>query len=307
MISVVIPFYNEKESVGELHERLLCVLQGLGKPFEIIFVDDGSTDGTFAEIQKLKPVRGFRFKKNRGQTAAFGQGIRAANGDIVVTSDGDLENQPEDIPRLIAKLDEGYDIAAGWRKSRWSDQPFTRRIPSNIASRLISAATGVWLHDHGCNLRAYQKKVFDGVEFTGEMHRMLAAYLGLRGASVGEVPVSYVARKYGVSKYGISRIFRVILDVIALYFYREYAGRPMHFFGYFGFISFTCALFSFLLMVYLRLVQGIHFIRTPLPVLIAVLTVIGVQFVLMGLLAELVRKGRGPAGEAESVESIEHA
>lgn len=306
MISVVVPFYNEKESVAELHRRLVSVLERLGMPFEIIFVDDGSTDGTFDEIKKLAPVKAHRFARNRGQTAAFGQGIRAAQGDIVVTLDGDLENQPEDIPALIEKLDEGFDVVSGWRKNRWADQPFSRRTPSTIASWLISRATGVRLHDHGCNLRVYRRAVFDGVEFRGEMHRMLAAYLGLRGATVAEVPVQYVPRRYGVSKYGIGRIFKVILDVISLYFFREYARRPMHFFGYAGFISLALGFIVFLFMVYLRIIEQIHFIRTPLPVVVAVLAIIGIQFILMGLLAELILGSNTREPEHEGIERYEH-
>lgn len=293
MISVVAPFYNEKESIGELHRRLLAVLQKIGKPFEIIFVDDGSRDATFAEIRKCFPVAGLRLRRNSGQTAAFGAGIREAKGDIIVTLDGDLENQPEDIPMLLEKLDEGYDVVSGWRRRRWQEKMMTRRIPSLLANRLISRVTGVYLHDHGCNLRAYRREVFQGVAFNGEMHRMLAAYLGMRGAKVAEIPVSYVPRKFGYSKYGIGRTFKVLLDVLAFYFFKEYATRPMHFFGYAGFMSIGAGILTFFWAAYLRIFEGLHFNRTPLPVLIAVFVVVGAQFILMGLLAEiLLRSGR---------------
>ncbi|MBI3631043.1 MAG: glycosyltransferase family 2 protein [Candidatus Sungbacteria bacterium] len=293
MISVVVPFFNERESVGELHRRLLAVLKKIGEPFEIIFVDDGSSDRTFEEIKKLSPVRGFRLRRNAGQTAAFGCGIAEAKGDVVVTSDGDLENQPEDIPLLLAKLDEGYDVVSGWRERRWQKRFMTRRIPSLAANRLISRVTGVYLHDHGCNLRAYRRHVFGGVAFNGEMHRMLAAYLGMRGARVGEIPVSWVPRQFGSSKYGIGRTFKVLLDVLALHFFKEYATRPMHFFGYVGFASIGAGMLTFFWAAYLRIFEGLHFNRTPLPILIAVFVVVGVQFILMGLLAEiLLRSGR---------------
>lgn len=303
MISVIAPFFNEKESIRELHARLFLILRKIGKPFEIIFVDDGSRDGTFEEIKKLVPVRGLRLRRNLGQTAAFGYGIANAKGEIVVTMDGDLENQPEDIPRLLEKLGEGYDVVAGWRKDRWAGEFFTRKMPSLFANRLISRITGVRLHDHGCNLRVYKKNVFDGMEFRGEMHRMLAAYLGMHGAKVTEVPVSYVPRKFGRSKYGLSRTFKVLLDVLSLHFFRKYASRPMHFFGYAGFLSIGFGFLTFFWALYLRIAEGIHFNRTPLPELVAVFMVVGFQFILMGLLAEILTR----SGQKQHLESYEIA
>lgn len=292
MISIVAPFYNEHESIRELHGLIVEVMRKLGKPFEIIFVDDGSTDGTFEEIKKCHPVRGFRLVLNSGQTAAFGCGIEQAKGDIIVTMDGDLENRPEDIPRLLEKLNEGYDCVSGWREKRWHEQLFTRRIPSLLANRLISRVTGVRLHDHGCNLRAYRKEVFRGVDFNGEMHRMFAAYLGMRGARVAEIPVSYVSRKFGQSKYGPSRTFKVLLDVLALHFFKEYGTRPMHFFGYFGFVSIGLGFLVFLWALWLRVFEELHFNRTPLPIVVAMFIVVGFQFILMGLLAEMFFRSR---------------
>src|SRR3989344_300232 len=198
MLSVVVPFYNEKEVVAELHRRLLEVLKKTGEKFEIIFVDDGSCDGTFNEIKKISPVKGIRLKFNSGQTMAFGCGIKEATGEIIITMDGDLENQPEDVPYLLEKMKGGYDVVCGWRQNRWRGKIFTRLIPSLCANWFISKITGVKLHDHGCNLRVYRREVFDGISFHGEMHRMLAAYLGMRGAKVAEVAVSYVPRKFGV-------------------------------------------------------------------------------------------------------------
>jgi len=258
-------------------------------------VDDGSTDGTFDEIKSLSPVRAFRFRQNAGQTAAFGCGIVNSRGDIVVTMDGDLENHPEDIPSLLEKLKEGYDVVAGWRQNRWQSQFFTRRLPSVLANKIISRVTGVRLNDHGCNLRAYRRIVFGDVSFHGEMHRMLAAYLGMRGAKIGEIPVSYSARKFGTSKYGLSRIFRVLLDVLSLHFFREYATRPMHFFGYVGFVSIGLGTLTFFAALYLRIFDGVHFSRTPLPILIAVFIVVGFQFILMGLLGEIIVRSRSGA------------
>ncbi len=292
MVSVVVPFYNERESVRELHERLLSVFKKIGQEYEIIFVDDGSRDGTFEEIKKLPQVRGFRFFRNYGQTAAFGCGIENAKGNIIVTLDGDLENMPEDIPQLLAKLGEGYDVVSGWRKNRWSSEFFTRRLPSVLANILISRITGVHLHDHGCNLRVYQRHIFRGISFSGEMHRMLAAYLGMHGAKVTEVPVSYKGRKYGKSKYGLSRTFRVLLDVLSFHFFQKYATRPMHFFGYAGFVSMGLGFLTSIWALLLRVLQGTHFSRTPLPELVAIFIVVGFQFILMGLLAEVLIRSR---------------
>ena len=244
-------------------------------------------------------VRGIRLRKNSGQTPAFGAGIAAATGEIIVTLDGDLENQPEDIPLLLEKLNEneGYDVVSGWRQKRWQQKYLTRRVPSLAANWLISATTGVHLHDHGCNLRAYRAHVFDGVAFNGEMHRMLAAYLGMRGYPVAEIPVAYAARKFGRSKYGLSRTFRVLLDVLALHFFKKFATRPIHFFGYAGFVSMGAGILVFFWALYLRIFEGLHFNRTPLPILIAVFFVVGFQFILMGLLAEILLRSRQSAGE----------
>lgn len=292
MISVVVPFHNERESIRELHARLLLVMKKIGNPFEIIFVDDGSRDGTFSEIQSLTPIVGISFRRNLGQTAAFGCGIKISRGDVIVTMDGDLENQPEDIPRLLEKIGEGYDVVAGWRKNRWSGKFFSRKLPSVLANYLISKMTGIKLHDHGCNLRAYKKQVFEGMILSGEMHRMLAAFLGMYGAKIAEIPVLYRPRRFGKSKYGLSRTFRVLLDIIALLFFQKYADRPMHFFGYAGFISMALGFLTFLWALGIRILQDVHFSRTPLPVLVAVFAVVGFQFILMGLLAEIFIRSR---------------
>jgi glycosyltransferase involved in cell wall biosynthesis len=306
MISVIAPLYNERDSVQELHMRIQKALQILGNPFEIILVDDGSKDGTFDEIRKLSSVRGFRFVQNQGQTVAFGAGIARAKGEIVVTLDGDLENQPEDIPLLIKKLNEGYDVVAGWRKDRWQKQLLSRKLPSLLANRLVGWITGVTIHDHGCNLRAYRREVFDGVVFRGEMHRMLTAYLGMRGAKFTELPVSYEPRKHGTSKYGLSRTFKVLLDVLALYFFKEYGSKPMHFFGYIGFLSFGVGFLFGLFALFLRLFSGTHLNRTPLPIMVAIFIVVGVQFILMGLLAELLLRSKEETQTYAIKETFEH-
>ncbi|MBI2016914.1 MAG: glycosyltransferase [Candidatus Rokubacteria bacterium] len=275
MISVVVPFFNERESVLELHDRIVRVLARLGEPFEIIFVDDGSTDETFAAIRRLPGVRGFQLKRSCGQTAAFA-------------------------------LSDSRDVVVGWRRGRWRQQLLRRRLPSAVANRIISWMTGVRLHDHGCNLRVYRREVFDGIPFLGEMHRMLAAYLGAHGARVFEVPVQYQERRYGHSKYGLSRIGKVILDVIAFYFFDRFASRPIHFFGSVGIAGLVLGAAAFLWAIVLRVVSGIHFNRTPLPVLVAIFVVVGVQCILMGLVAEIIvrMKYEKPKGRPYEVRAV---
>lgn len=306
-ISVVVPLYDEAESVHELHERLVATLRPMGRSFEIIFVDDGSRDATVVIARRLAPLTLLRFARNRGQTAALGAGVREANGEVIVTMDGDLENDPADIPLLLAKLAEGYDIVSGWRRGRWSDQPLSRRLPSYLANRIISWVSGVNLHDHGCQLKVYRRPFLTTVQFSGGMHRMTAAYAARDGAKVVEIPVRFEKRKHGQSKYGLSRVFWVCLDVLAFHFAHRYATRPMHFFGAIGFLVLAAGGASFLLMLYLRFALGISFIETPLPTLTVFLAIVAVQFVLMGLLAEMIfrfSEHRGAAGGYEIAEKV---
>lgn len=290
-ISVVAPLFNEAQSIAFLHQELLSALKFLSCPFEIIMVDDGSTDNTFEEIKKLPAVTGIKFSRNYGQTLALAAGIKRATGDVIVTIDGDLENDAQDIPKLIEKLNEGYDVVSGWRKNRWAGSFFSRRLPSLVANRIISLVSGIRLHDHGCTLKAYRKEILQNLRLSGEMHRMIAAYAGLlNGARVAEIPVNYRPRRFGASKYGPFRIFRVLLDLFALYFFYRYSNRPMHFFGGAGFLSFFISFLFFLMMIYFKYVLKITFIETPLPTLVAIFAIIGIQFILMGLLAELLLK-----------------
>ena len=289
-LSVVVPLYNEVESVPELHRRLVPILQGMGRPFEIIFVDDGSLDGTFSVMKTLSPLYAIRLRRNYGQTAALAAGIRQATGDVIVTMDGDLENDPADIPGLLQKIEQGYDIASGWRRGRWGDQPLSRRLPSYLANRFISWVSGVDLHDHGCQLKAYRRACLTPVDFTGDMHRMIAAYAAREGATVIELPVRFEKRKYGRSKYTMSRIFKVLLDVLAFHFFHRFSARPMHFFGGFGFTMLFFAALSFGTMLFLRFWLGVSFIVTPLPTLTVFLAIVAVQFILMGLLAEMLHR-----------------
>ena len=289
-ISVIVPLFNEAESVGELSGVLLQTLASLGKSFEIILVDDGSTDGTWRELSKLQGVRAIRLRRNFGQTAALSVGIKEAQGDVIITMDGDLENDPADIPKLLQKLEEGYDIVSGWRRDRWQDKLFSRRLPSAAANWLISFVTGVTLHDHGCTLKAYRSDLLKHTQLTGDMHRMIAAYAARAGARIAEIPVGFRPRRHGVSKYGFSRTFKVLLDILAFHFFYKYARRPMHFFGAIGFLSFFLSFIVAVFTFYLRIVENIHFIRTPLPILVAIFVVVGFQFILMGLLAEIISR-----------------
>lgn len=286
-ISVIVPFFNEVENIKELHSKLTAVLKNLNMPSEIIFVDDGSKDGSFEVMKNLSPLIALRLRKNYGQSAALDAGIKKSCGEIVITMDGDLENDPEDIPLLLNKLEEGYDVVSGWRKNRWLKQKFSRRIPSLAANRLISLISRVNLHDHGCTLKAYRREILNHLRLQGERHRLITAYAAIMGANIAEMPVKYSPRKYGSSKYGPLRIFKVLLDVFALMFFNKYANRPMHFFGGMGFASFLLSIIAFLGMLYFKFFLKISFIQTPLPTLVVLFAIIGFQFVLMGLLAEI--------------------
>lgn len=290
-ISVIVPMYNEAKSVALLYKEIFSVLKTLNRPFEIIFVDDGSKDSTFEEMKKISPLIGIRLSRNSGQTSALAAGLKKSDGEIIVTLDGDLENDPKDITKLLKKLDDGYDVVSGWRQGRWEGQFFSRRLPSVSANWLISFLTGAKLHDHGCTLKVYRREALDNLKLSGEMHRMLAAYSKLfNDAWITELPVNHRPRRFGHSNYGPMRSFKVVLDLLAINFFYRYSNRPMHFFGGLGFLSFSLGLLSFLGMLYFKYVLAITFIETPLPTLTALFAIIGVQFVLMGLLAELFLK-----------------
>jgi len=285
-ISVVIPVYNEEPNVVELHDRLAGVL---GAEAEFIFVDDGSTDGTharLAELAMLDPrMRVICFRRNFGQTAALAAGIDHARGELIVPMDGDLQNDPRDIPRLLAKLDEGYDVVSGWRRKR--QDPLHRRIPSQEANRLISAISGVRLHDYGCSLKAYRRDVLADVRLYGEMHRFVPIYASWQGARVAEIPVDHHPRTRGKSNYGIERTFKVVLDLIVVKFLSSYSTKPIYVFGGFGMLSLTLAFLLGCVTLYLKLAHIRDFVATPLPLLVAMLALVGFLAILMGLVAEL--------------------
>jgi glycosyltransferase involved in cell wall biosynthesis len=285
-VSVIVPVFNEELNVEELYDRVTAVLHG---SVEFIFVDDGSTDGTFDRLRRLAGndprMRLVRFRRNFGQTAALSAGIDHARGEIIVPMDGDLQNDPKDIPRLLAKLDEGYDVVSGWRVHR--RDPLRKRLPSVIANRLISWISGVHLHDYGCSLKAYRRTVLQDVRLYGEMHRFVPIYASWQGARVTELPVEHHARTRGKSNYGIGRTFKVLLDLVVVKFLASYATKPIYVFGGFGLFALFLALLAFGWMVYYKLAGLKDFVQTPLPLVVVMLFLVGCLSVLLGLVAEL--------------------
>jgi glycosyltransferase involved in cell wall biosynthesis len=293
MLSITIPLFNEEENIQPLHERLVRELEALARPFEIILVNDGSSDGSERILDALAAkdprVKVVHFRRNFGQTAAMMAGIHYASGEIIVPMDGDLQNDPADIAKLLAKLDEGYDVVSGWRKDR-KDHSLRRNLPSRIANLLISRISGVHLHDYGCTLKAYRKEVVKGVKLYGEMHRFIPIYASWEGGKVAEVPVTHHARIHGGSNYGVDRVLKVVLDLIVVQFLARYAVRPIYVFGGFGIASLVLAFFAGLWALYLKFFEGVSFIQTPLPLLVVMLVVTGGMSTLMGLLAEIIMR-----------------
>jgi glycosyltransferase involved in cell wall biosynthesis len=293
LISVVIPIFNERDNVAPLCEKLCAALPQLGQPFEVVLVDDGSSDGSGQELLAAAR-RDARFKivslrRNFGQTAAMMAGIDFAQGDIIVPMDGDLQNDPADIRRLLDKLGEGYDVVSGWRQDR-QDDGLTRNLPSRVANRLISWISGVHLHDYGCSLKAYRRDVIKGVKLYGEMHRFIPIYASWFGARVAEIPVIHHARAHGSSKYGLERVVKVVLDLLVVKFLAQYATKPIYVFGGFGLATLAVGFLAGLGALYLKFLEGVSFILTPLPLVAVMAAITGVMSILMGLLAELVMR-----------------
>jgi len=296
LCSVVVCMYNEVKGVEDLHRRIVTVMTDTGRPFEIVFVDDGSTDGTHEVLARAadgdEHVSVVVLRRNFGQTAALQAGFDHAAGEVVVAMDGDLENVPEDIPKLLAKLEEGYDIVSGWRKDR-AHGLLLRRIPSQAASWLISRATGVKLHDFGCTLKAYRRDMLDHVRLYGDQHRFIPAVADLAGARVAEVVVQHVARPHGRSKYGIGRVPRVLADLTTLHFLRKYGTKPMHFFGGVALTLLAVVLLMGIVGVVSHLVWGASALGwAALLALMLLVAVAGVLSLLMGFLAEMLVRTR---------------
>jgi len=292
-ISIVIPLYNEEESIPALWEALDKAIANYAQPAEVIVIDDGSKDRSFAllsEIAARDPrFTIIRFRRNFGQTAGFAAGFAQARGEVVITMDADLQNDPMDIPKLMAKMDEGYDIVSGWRKDR-QDRFIDRKLPSMMANRLISNVTDVRLHDYGCSLKAYRRDVLQYVHLYGELHRFIPALASQVGGTVAEVPVNHRARQFGRSKYGISRTIRVMLDLITVWFLGTYSTRPIHVFGTLGLASAAMGIVIGLFLTFLKLFFHENIGNRPLLLLAVLLVVIGVQLITMGLLGEMITR-----------------
>lgn len=293
MISITISVYNEEDNLYILYDQLIQTLSGMDCEFEIIFVNDGSTDASAAKLNELSEkdtnVKVIHFTRNFGQTAAMMAGFDHAIGDIIIPIDADLQNDPEDIPRLIAKLREGYDVCSGWRKDR-KDSPIKKVFVSKLANLLISKISGVRLKDYGCTLKAYRKDVIKGVKLYGEMHRFIPVYASWEGAKITEIPVKHHPRIHGKSKYGLERTFKVILDLIVITFLDNYAKKPIYVFGGAGFICLLLSIGSFSYATWLKLFNNISYIQTPLPVLSTMTMLASFMCILMGLLAEMIMR-----------------
>lgn len=292
-LSVVIPVFNEAPNVRRLYDELTEVLGAYARPYELVIVDDGSRDDTFAQLaaaQASDPrLRVIRFRRNFGQTAAFAAGIAHARGRLIVLSDGDLQNDPRDIPQMVARIEAGHDIVCGWRQDR-KDTFVTRRLPSIIANRIISWATGVALHDYGCSLKVFRAEVIKPLRLYGEMHRFLPAIASQLGVSIDEVVVNHRARQAGTSKYGLGRTVRVVLDLATVKFLLNYSTRPLQIFGLLGLVAMALGVGITGWLGYVRLFAGQSIGDRPLLLLGVMLLFIGVQLVTFGLLAELLAR-----------------
>ena len=288
-LSIVVPLYNEAESLPPLVKQLLAALRPLGRSFELVLVDDGSSDDTAAVLRHLAAqtpeLVAVLLRRNYGQTPAMSAGFDASRGALIVTLDGDLQNDPADIPLLLERLEQGYDLVSGWRHQR-QDPAMSRKLPSRVANRLIARVTGVRLHDYGCSLKAYRRELVEDMNLYGELHRFLPALAFIEGARISEVKVNHRARSFGSSKYGIDRTFRVLMDLLTVWFMKRFLTRPMYVFGFGGLLSVALGLVLSLYLLGLKL-QGFDIGSRPL-LLVAVLALIcGVQLFCFGLLAEL--------------------
>jgi glycosyltransferase involved in cell wall biosynthesis len=290
-LSVIVPIRNEAPGLVELHRELTETLERWGRSYEIVAIDDGSTDESFAVLTRLHAMdprlRVIRFRRNFGQTAAFSAGFEHARGRIIITSDGDLQNDPRDIPALIARLESGYDIVCGWRKNR-QDAFVSRKVPSMIANRVISWATGVRLHDYGCSLKAFRAEVVKPLRLYGEMHRFIPAIASEQGVAIDEVVVNHRSRRHGSSNYGMSRTIRVILDLLTVKFLLSYSTRPLQIFGLIGFAMALLGVVAGGWLTFVKFVgPGQAIADRPLLLLSILLIFTGVQLVTLGLLAEM--------------------
>jgi glycosyltransferase involved in cell wall biosynthesis len=292
LVSITVPVYNEADAVVGLYESTGKVMEQLGRPWEIIFVNDGSTDGSDDKLDEIADrdphVRVVHFRRNFGQTAAMMAGFDHANGEVIIPMDGDAQNDPADIPRMLEKIDEGFDVVSGWRKDR-QDNALQRNLPSIMANKLISGVSGVALHDFGCSLKAYRAEVIKGVRLYGEMHRFLPIYAKWHGARITEITVNHHARVTGSSKYGLERVIKVVFDLLTVKFMDKFMLKPMYLFGFWGLMFFVGA-FGFSVWTFYMRTKGYFFTDTPLPMMAVFSFMTGIICVLMGLLAEMVTR-----------------
>lgn len=290
--SVIIPVYNEEGNLDLLHEKLSEGLKGLDAPAEIIFVDDGSKDATPRDLVRLTKadprITVIRFGRNFGKSAAMTAGFRESTGNIIINLDADLQDDPAEIPRMIAKLNEGYDLVVGWRKVR--HDPIDKTWPSKLFNGVVSRWSGVPLHDINCGFKVYRREVLEEIPLYSDMHRLVPVLAAKRGFQVTELAVEHHKRHAGVSKYGIGRTVRGLFDFVSILFLATYLARPMHFFGGFGFLSIVLGVLSGIWMLILKFFYGVHFVQTPLPILTTFLVLIGIQFILLGLIAEMLTR-----------------
>lgn len=290
-VSIVVPVFNEVKNVPLLHEKLSAAMARVSRLWEVVFVDDGSFDGSLQAMELIAAkdpdhVRVAALRRNFGQTAAISAGIDCSEGQVIVLMDGDLQNDPADIPNLLAEIENGYDLVSGWRKFR-KDNYLTRTLPSNIANWIISQVTGVHLHDYGCTLKAYRREVLTGFRLYGEMHRFIPAYAGYVGARITEVPVQHHPRQHGKSKYGLERTMKVVLDLFTVKFLSGYVNKPLYLFGGVGFAFGGLGTLGLVYLTARKLLYGTGIASSPIFLPSTLLLILGVQSILLGLIAEM--------------------
>ncbi len=289
-LSVIVPIYNEEGSVEQLHSEIVSALEETGKSYEIIFVDDGSKDHTLAKIRQLKPLKVISFRKNFGQTAALDAGIKESVGKVIIAMDGDLQNDPRDIPKLLSKMKKGdYDVVSGWRKKR--QDPLGKKLISKGAETLRKMLIDDGIHDSGCTLKAYRRECFQNIDLMGEIHRFIPATLIIYGYKVGEVEVNHRPRIHGITKYNYKRTVKGFLDMLGVWFWRKYAGRPLHLFGGLGLLSFILGSIFVTILFIMRLFFGYPLYDKVWPLLAVFLILVGIQLFISGLMADILIKG----------------
>lgn len=302
--SVIVPIHNEKESVQPLHQEIAEAMKPLGEPFEILFVDDGSTDGSYEAMKALSPLTIIRLRKQFGQTAAFDAGFRHAKGDVFITLDGDGQNPPHEIPKLLSKMaEEGYDVVCGWRTNR--QDTHSKQFLSRGANFLRKFLVNDLIHDSGCSLRVYRRECFDDVQLLGEMHRFIPAILRWRGFTIAEVPVEHRAREHGASHYTWKRVIKGFVDMIAVWFWRKYANRPLHLFGGIGIILTGAGTLFGILLAVLRAMERISLKDSVMPLFAALMIIAGIQFFITGILADILSRMYYSTKQSYIIKSVE--